>query len=73
MTQRMTWQKLLNAERPGKPGLPEDPGRPNYTQDADRIIFSASFRRLANKTQVHPLYANDHLRHRMNHPSDAVP
>ncbi len=72
MTQRMTWQKLLNAERPGKPGLPEDPGRPNYTQDADRIIFSASFRRLANKTQVHPLYANDHLRHRMIHSSEVA-
>ncbi|MGR3649457.1 MAG: HD domain-containing protein [Shimia sp.] len=52
--------------------MAEDPGRPNYTQDADRIIFSASFRRLANKTQVHPLYANGHLRHRMIHSSEVA-
>ncbi|MCG7494838.1 dGTP triphosphohydrolase [Thalassobius sp. Cn5-15] len=72
MAQRMNWQSLLNTERPGKPGQAEDPGRPNYTQDADRITFSAPFRRLANKTQVHPLYANDHLRHRMIHSSEVA-
>ncbi|CUH85382.1 dGTP triphosphohydrolase [Thalassovita mediterranea] len=70
--ERMNWQALLNTERPGKPGQAEDPGRPNYTQDADRITFSAPFRRLANKTQVHPLYANDHLRHRMIHSSEVA-
>ncbi|WP_247743445.1 dGTP triphosphohydrolase [Shimia sp. R10_1] len=72
MAQTMAWQTLLNTERPGKPGQAEDPGRPNYTQDADRITFSAPFRRLANKTQVHPLYANDHLRHRMIHSSEVA-
>lgn len=72
MARKMDWQALLNTERPGKPGQAEDPGRPNYTQDADRITFSAPFRRLANKTQVHPLYANDHLRHRMIHSSEVA-
>ena len=34
---------------------------------SDRITFSAPFRRLANKTQVHPLYENDHIHHRLIH------
>src|SRR6185312_8848969 len=38
-----------------------------YVQDLDRITFSAPFRRLANKTQVHPLYDNDHVHHRLIH------
>lgn len=32
-----------------------------------RILFSQPFRRLANKTQVHPLYDNDHIHHRLIH------
>ncbi|WP_258547050.1 dGTP triphosphohydrolase [Phaeobacter gallaeciensis] len=36
-------------------------------QDADRIVYSAPFRRLANKTQVHPLYDHDHIHHRLIH------
>jgi dGTPase len=63
----MEWGRLLNTERLGKPGQPEDPARPNATVDADRITFCAPFRRLANKTQVHPLHGHDHLRHRMIH------
>lgn len=63
----MDWQSLLNTERSHGTVQPDDPARPNYVQDADRISFSAPFRRLANKTQVHPLYNNDHLRHRMIH------
>ena len=38
-----------------------------YFQDMDRIIFSEPFRRLANKTQVHPLYENDHIHQRLIH------
>jgi dGTPase len=64
---QMEWDRLLNTDRLGKPGVPEDPARPNATVDADRITFSAPFRRLANKTQVHPLHDHDHLRHRMIH------
>ncbi|MCV6585627.1 MAG: dNTP triphosphohydrolase [Marinibacterium sp.] len=63
----MDWGRLLNSQRYGDKGRLEDPARPNYAQDADRLIFSAPFRRLANKTQVHPLYDNDHLRHRLIH------
>jgi len=63
----MEWDKLLNASRLGAPDYQEQPGRPAYMQDIDRITFSAPFRRLANKTQVHPLYANDHVHHRLIH------
>lgn len=68
----MDWDKLLNTNRLMDAGYEEKPERPNVTQDADRITFSAPFRRLANKTQVHPLYNNDHLRHRMIHSQEVA-
>ena len=63
----MDWTHLLNTTRLMTPDYPERPGRPMYMQDIDRITFSAPFRRLANKTQVHPLYDNDHIHHRLIH------
>lgn len=63
----MEWKFLLNADRLGDPTYSEEPHRPIYVQDADRITFSAPFRRLANKTQVHPLYDHDHIHHRLIH------
>ncbi|MBO9399188.1 dGTP triphosphohydrolase [Shimia sp. R9_3] len=63
----MDWHTLINTDRASDIGKQEDPLRQNFVQDADRITFSAPFRRLANKTQVHPLYEHDHLRHRMIH------
>lgn len=68
----MNWDSLLNTARWDDKGKAEDPARPTYVQDADRIIFSAPYRRLANKTQVHPLYDNDHLRHRMIHSQEVA-
>ncbi|HEY0214342.1 MAG TPA: dNTP triphosphohydrolase [Paenirhodobacter sp.] len=65
---RMEWKKLLTAQR--APGVAADegrPARPFYDRNYERILFSASFRRLANKTQVHPLYQNDNLHHRLIH------
>lgn len=63
----MDWAKLLDGRRLQDPDYAERPNRPTYVQDADRITFSAPFRRLANKTQVHPLYENDHIHHRLIH------
>ena len=63
----MDWESLLNPGPLRRPGTPETPGRPAYLQDYDRILFSEPFRRLAQKTQVHPLYHHDHLHHRMIH------
>jgi dGTPase len=63
----MDWTKLLNPSRIGAPDNAEQPGRSAPVVDIDRITFSAPFRRLANKTQVHPLYDNDHVHHRLIH------
>lgn len=63
----MDWDRLLNEQRFCDERYQAEPHRPIYVQDADRITFSAAFRRLANKTQVHPLYENDHLHHRLIH------
>lgn len=63
----MQWERLLNPGRLCRPDFPEAPGRPAYLQDYDRILFSEPFRRLAQKTQVHPLYEHDHVHHRMIH------
>ncbi len=63
----MEWDNLLNLERLGKTNYPPDKHRPPYLQDMDRILFSQPFRRLANKTQVRPLYDHDHVHHRLIH------
>lgn len=63
----MKWEHLLNTNLFGDPEHKESPNRPHYAQDYDRLVFSAPFRRLANKTQVHPLYSDDHLHHRLIH------
>ena len=63
----MQWNKLLTSQR-----LKTNNGngydiRTEYYRDYDRIVFSASFRRLARKTQVHPLSFNDHIHNRLTH------
>lgn len=63
----MQWQALLDAGRLGDAGYVEGRSRSIFVQDHDRIVFSAPFRRLANKTQVHPLYDHDHIHHRLIH------
>lgn len=63
----MDWNDLLKLERLNDPGYIQKKHRPTYSQDIDRILFSQPFRRLANKTQVHPLYDNDHIHHRLIH------
>jgi len=63
----MKWKKLLNAERLGSRRIKEEAGRTSFHRDHDKIIFSGAFRRLARKTQVHPLATNDHVHNRMTH------
>lgn len=64
----MNWDSLLNSTRlhDNKPRDPRDPRSP-FQQDIDRIVFSSAFRRLAHKTQVHPLTENDHTHTRLTH------
>lgn len=63
----MEWEKLLCSERLGDKHYEPHPNRSIFVQDHDRIVFSAPFRRLANKTQVQPLYEHDHVHHRLIH------
>lgn len=66
----MEWEKLLCADRirPNykKPGGGGDM-RTEYEKDYHRIIGSASFRRLQDKTQVFPLDNSDFIRTRLTH------
>ena len=65
----MSWNKLLNEDRlcrpKNRPLRPE--GLNPFFEDEDRIVFSQPFRRLKDKTQVHPLSDNDHVRTRLTH------
>ena len=61
----MDWIDTLDSCPPGRRLPPE--GRSPFQQDADRIVFSSAFRRLQNKTQVHPLPHTDFVRTRLTH------
>jgi dGTPase len=68
----MNREKLLSKKRYyGKGQIAEDSTqefyRSSFHKDYDRIIFSNAFRRLSNKTQVHPLANNDHVHNRLSH------
>ena len=63
----MDWGKLLNAYRLGARPPKNERGRSPFNSDHDKVIFSGSFRRLARKTQVHPLATNDHVHNRLTH------
>lgn len=63
----MDWKSLLSERRLRRPGAETQEGRRSYQQDLDRIVFSSAFRRLANKTQVHPLSPNDNVHTRLTH------
>lgn len=66
----MNWKKLLAAERPrGTTGTSTSQNdlRSEFEKDYHRIIGSASFRRLQDKTQVFPLDKSDFIRTRLTH------
>lgn len=63
----MNWEQLLCAERLGQRPAKSEEGRSAFYSDHDKITFSGAFRRLARKTQVHPLAANDHVHNRLTH------
>jgi dGTPase len=65
----MTWDQLMHAGRLGLAGgRDRDPsGRNEFQRDYDRIVFSAAFRRLQDKTQVFPLARSDYVRTRLTH------
>ncbi|MBQ4559590.1 MAG: deoxyguanosinetriphosphate triphosphohydrolase [Tyzzerella sp.] len=66
----MNWEKLLSTKRHreavGSTKSKEDL-RSEFEKDYHRIIGSASFRRLQDKTQVFPLDKSDFIRTRLTH------
>ena len=68
----LDWNRLLSDWRcpglrsPAGPSQPQ-PHRTPFEADYDRIVYSAPFRRLARKTQVHPLAPNDQIHNRLTH------
>jgi dGTPase len=68
----MDWSRLLSDARCPRQGdgvkrVEPDRFRSAFEADYDRIVFSTPFRRLARKTQVHPLALNDHIHNRLTH------
>ena len=63
----MEWNRLVCADRLRRPDAAADDGRSPFQKDIDQITFSAAFRRLANKTQVHLFSPNDHVHTRLTH------
>ncbi len=63
----VNWKTLLSANRLGQKSTSPESYRSAFEQDYDRIIFSHPFRRLQDKTQVHPLPEHDFVHTRLTH------
>ncbi len=66
----MNWEQLLSAKRLGleeRPHISAVEDRSQFQRDYDRIIFSAAFRRMQNKTQVFPLPGRIFVHNRLTH------
>ena len=64
----MNWNQLLSNKRLGQEGLSNRyDDRTEFQRDYDRLIFSAPFRRLQNKTQVFPLPGSIFVHNRLTH------
>ena len=67
----MQWEQLLSLKRQGDTSKrlrkEQDDTRLGFEVDYDRIIFSAAFRSLQDKTQVIPLSKTDFVHNRLTH------
>lgn len=65
----MNWNQLLSNKRFGMENLhiKNHDDRTEFQRDYDRLIFSAPFRRLQNKTQVFPLPGSVFVHNRLTH------
>ncbi len=64
----MNWTQLLSSKRLGMEAQHQQrDDRTEFQRDYDRLIFSAPFRRLQNKTQVFPLPGSIFVHNRLTH------
>ena len=66
----MNWLQLISTKRLGLEDLSQihtKDERTEFKRDYDRLIFSAPFRRLQNKTQVFPLPGSVFVHNRLTH------
>ena len=65
----MDWQKLITNKRLGQEIVHAErhDDRSEFKRDYDRLIFSAPFRRMQNKTQVFPLPGSIFVHNRLTH------
>lgn len=65
----MNWQTLISNKRLGQElrHTERHDDRSEFKRDYDRLIFSAPFRRLQNKTQVFPLPGSIFVHNRLTH------
>ena len=65
----MNWQQLISNKRLGQEDKHTErhDDRSEFKRDYDRLIFSAPFRRLQNKTQVFPLPGSVFVHNRLTH------
>ena len=65
----MNWQQLITNKRLGQEERHSErhDDRTEFKRDYDRLIFSAPFRRLQNKTQVFPLPGSIFVHNRLTH------
>ena len=65
----MKWENLISAKRLGQELRHSErhDDRSEFKRDYDRLIFSAPFRRLQNKTQVFPLPGSIFVHNRLTH------
>lgn len=65
----MNWNKLISTKRFGLETYHKEhiDNRSEFQRDFDRLVFSAPFRRLQNKTQVFPLPGSIFVHNRLTH------
>lgn len=65
----MNWNQLISNKRLGQEDrhVERHDDRSEFKRDGDRLIFSAPFRRLQNKTQVFPLPGSVFVHNRLTH------
>lgn len=65
----MNWQQLISNKRLGQEERHAErhDDRSEFKRDSDRLIYSAPFRRLQNKTQVFPLPGSVFVHNRLTH------